>query len=184
MRRIGQLHEQRLGAGLFDRRRCREQLAPPQVEWAHRPGACECAGALVRRREFPWCDAHRQVLLASAAVSSASASSRRGYHAQPLHSGVLTPRMWKSRFADAPMRSGPWGAPPRSAVTLSVVPQPRLRMPAYSTDTSPTQASPTQEFGNMIEVRADANQLLEIGSRPLCFIEASIDHRCSLQVDV
>ena len=41
------------------------------------------------RRELPWCDAHRQVLLASAAVSSASASSQRGYHAQPLHCGVL-----------------------------------------------------------------------------------------------
>ena len=44
MRRIGQLHEQRLGAGLFDRRRCRAQLAPPQVECVQRQS--------VRRAEF------------------------------------------------------------------------------------------------------------------------------------
>ena len=69
--------------------RAPSRQAPGERDDAHRPGACECAGALGRRREFPWCDAHRQVLLASSAVSSVSASSRRGYHAQPLHSGVL-----------------------------------------------------------------------------------------------
>ena len=38
---------------------------------------------------FPRRDAGRQVLLASPSVSSASASSRRRHHAQPLHPGVL-----------------------------------------------------------------------------------------------
>ena len=44
----------------------------------------------------------------------------------------LTPRMWKSLFADAPSSIRPRSAPPRSAITLSATPQPRPIMPAYN----------------------------------------------------
>ena len=45
---------------------------------------------------------------------------------------------------------GPRGAPPRSAITLSVVPQPRLRMPAYHT-TSPIPSSRTRYAPSTLE---------------------------------
>ena len=50
----------------------------------------------------------------------------------------LTPRMWKSLFADDPPSLRPSSALPRSPTTLSAVPQPRLIMPAYF----PTNANP------------------------------------------
>ena len=59
MRRVRQLHEQRLGAGLLDRRRCRAQLAPPQVEWAQRSSvrgaefASALTGSLEPLDQFP-----------------------------------------------------------------------------------------------------------------------------------
>ena len=57
------------------------------------------------------------------------ASAHQRASGQPRHR--THPAMWKSLFADDPLRLRPQSAPSRSAATLTAVPQPRPILPAY-----------------------------------------------------